>query len=156
MQNYLSHDPASTIEMVHTMLSLQEKAKGTASISSLGGQLGCAVMSVAAQANPDWAAAQMDALINSNDPIVRDDWAGITYDWIYANRMLGSVSTDYIATIPTSSMYVDANTKQVTAVIYNPTETESTATVVHSGQKLLTIAVPANSLVIKSFAVSKK
>ena len=156
MQNYLSRDPASTTEMIHTMLGLQEKAKGTATISSLGGQLGCAVMSVAAQANPDWSAEQMNDLITSNDPIIHDDWAGITYNWIYANRMLGTVRTDYISTIPTSAAYYNATSKQITLVIYNPEASESTATVMHNGAKVLSVTVPAHSLISKSFLADEK
>jgi endoglucanase Acf2 len=149
MQNYLSRDPSWTVDMIHTMLGLQEKVKGTSTISSLGGQLGCAVMSVAAQANPDWSASQITSLITNGDPLIKDDWAGITYDWIYANRSLGTVRTDYVASIPTSAAYYNSKSKEVSVVVYNPENTESTATITHNGKEAATVTVPARSLAVK-------
>ena len=49
------------------------KKQGSDAISSMGPALGNVVLGEAGQVNPDWAAEQMDALWDSNDPIAHDN-----------------------------------------------------------------------------------
>lgn len=151
MLSYLARDPEFAKKSFQTMMSEQEKNKGTNSISKMGPALGSVILGYALQFDPDYVCTEMDTLYRSGDPVARDnDTPGLTYYIAHANRDLGAIQWDYHTSLPTSTVYYNKQTKTWSYVVYNPQSTPQTVTVYKLDKKIGTLRVPAHSMVVKN------
>jgi hypothetical protein len=145
---YLAQNPAFAQSQFNSMLAEQLATTGANSISSMGAQWGSYALWYALQFNPDYAAAQMDQLYASNDPVATDPfYAGTTYYFTHAYRNLGSLQWAYHLSVPTSAVYYSTNTGLYTYVAYNPKDTPQVATIYSNQVAIGTLELPARTLV---------
>ena len=112
------------------------------------GALGTVLLGYAAQANPDWAAAQMDELwAQHNAAMTQDDMRGIVYYLAHADRALGPLLTNAHTSVPTSAVFHNSLTGRSNAIVYNPRPTAQIATMYRDGRAAGTVSVPAKTLV---------
>jgi endoglucanase Acf2 len=146
--SYLAQNPAFAQQNFNSMLAEQLASMGANSISSMGSQWGNYALCYALQFNPDYVAAQIDQLYASNDPVATDPiYAGATYYFTHAYRMLGSIQWQFHLSVPTSAVYYNTNSGQYTYVAYNPQSTLQMATVYSNNIAIGTMVLPAYSLV---------
>ena len=151
MLSYLVRDPAYAKRSFDAMLAERQNKEGSAEISRMGSALGNVVLGEAAQINPDWAVAQMDALWDANDPAAHDnDTPGLTYYEAHALRSLGSIQWEYHMDVPTSCVYYNAGTKTYHYIVYNPDSAPCRVAVYRSGKRIGALEAPAQTLVSKT------
>jgi hypothetical protein len=145
--SYLAQNPAFAQQQFNSMLAEQLASTGANSISSMGSQWGSYALWYALQFNPDYVAAQMDQLYAGNDPVATDPiYAGSTYYFAHAYRMLGSIQWQFHLSVPTSAVYYNTNTAQYSYVAYNPLNTDQVATVYSNNAAIGTLLLPACTL----------
>jgi len=144
---YLAQNPAYAQQQFNRMLAEQLASTGANSISSMGAQWGNYALWYALQFNPDYAAAQLDQLYASNDPVATDPiYAGTTYYFTHAYRKLGALQGAYHLSVPTSAVYYSTNTGLYTYVAYNPKDTPQVAKVYSNQVPVGTLELPARTV----------
>lgn len=126
-----------------------ETAQAADVYSRMGDGLGNVVLGYLAQYDPDSYADIHAELWARNDAVAKaKSMAGIVYYTAYSNRSLGRPVTDRHTDIPTSQVYQDPVSGAYRYVVYNPSDTEVTATVrTAAGAVVGSFPVPANALV---------
>lgn len=116
--------------------------------SRMGDGLGNVVLGFAAQYDPDFYADVHAELWSRNDAVVKSkSMAGVVYYTSYSNRGLGVPDPSRHTSIPTSQVYRHPVTGAYRYVVYNPSNTEQTATVYGPSGAVGSFPVPARKLV---------
>jgi endoglucanase Acf2 len=98
--------------------------------------------------DPDGAAAEFDRLWDSNSNVVHNtDTGGISYYYLHSNRMLGRVNWDAWTNLPTSMVYLNAESGERSVGAQNPWDQDVDVTVYEAGTAQATFTVPANTVV---------
>ncbi len=163
--NYLGWDPAFGRWQFDAMWAERQKSNDrdktapagpayqpTAATISAMNNLGTVILGAALQFDPDWAAARMDELWASHDPVmVKDDMRGIVYYLAHAGRTLGPEQVNCHTSVPTSTVFHNARTNQWRAVIYNPRPAAQEATLYRNNAPVGKVTVPAGRLMTVPF-----
>jgi endoglucanase Acf2 len=145
--SYLGRDPQFGKYQLDAMMKAQQDSVPGFKFSDLKTDWGNVTLGYETTFDPNHVAAEMDDLWTANDPIARDTGTGgLTYYFAHAGRSLGQPQPDYHTSIPTSQVYMNDGTHQYTAVIYNPSMQDATATVYHDQAPVQEIKVPARTL----------
>lgn len=117
-------------------------------IGAWGTGLGNVILSFMAHYDADLVAELMDEFYQDAHPIgVGNDISGLTYYTTHALRSLGHIVYDRHTDIPTSQVFYNDATGEYSYAVYNPEDTEQTATVYASGVAIGSFPVPARTLV---------
>ena len=155
IMTYLAHNPVFAQGNFNSLLAEQLSQMGDNSISSMGAQWGNYALWYALQFNPDYVAAQMDQLWAANDPVATDPfYAGSTYYFTHAYRMLGSIQWQFHISVPTSAVYFNRNSYQYTYLAYNPQSTSQVATVYSNNVAIGTMVIPPFSWATQTVQVT--
>jgi endoglucanase Acf2 len=149
--SYLVRDPDFARQNYTSMLTEQLNQMGDNSISSMGAEWGNYALDYALQFDPDYVAAQMDQLYAASDPVATDPfYVGPTYYFTHAMRRLGSIQWQFHISVPTSAVYYNTNSAQLSFVAYNPLTNSQVATVYSNNIAIGTMALPSLTLVTQA------
>jgi len=127
----------------------------TSTAQDLGAYPGNYILSWQAMFDPDDVAALFAASYLTNGAVTSDvTYSGITYYLTHALRGLGEQDTNCYSDIPTSQIYYNSRTGVRTAVIFNASATNQTATIYSNGIPVNTLSVAPGVLTVHASPVA--
>jgi endoglucanase Acf2 len=122
--SYLARDPNFAALQYVRMMTERDgwlEAGEQNTFSQMGTSLANVVLGYLQLFDPDFVAAEMDALWSAADPVAADNYTGgITYYFTHANRRLGAVDDGLRTNIPASCAFYDAGSDVTRIVLHNP------------------------------------
>ena len=147
VMNHMVKDPVHARSLYTSLMNAE--GNPTDEAASFGDDWANVVFAYEQMFDPAHVAKRLDAYYASNSPVVRTyPTGGLTYYYTHSNRTLGTIQWDHHISIPTSTSYYNATTKVYSYVIHNTTDKDKLATVYKAGVKVMTVNVPANTLIV--------
>lgn len=149
---YLGRDSEFSSWQFEKMLQAQGNGKKI-KITELGGDWGNIALSPLIFGKSEQAAKFLEETYIAGDKFASFQHATLTYYFAHSMRSLGNVAWNYHTSVPTSTIFQDAQGK-LCAVIYNPSNTEVNTNIFRGSAKIATVIAPAG--VITKYTINNK